>query len=71
MDVILIKKTIPEEEFEEEIHVGIRPDWSLADCSKIIYIYIYTQTQLFRTSILKRFWRGSGEVLERNFREQK
>ena len=26
-----------------------------------IYIYIYTQTQLFRISILERFWRGSGE----------
>ena len=30
-----------------------------------IYIYIYMQTQLFRTSILERFWRGSGEVPER------
>ena len=26
-----------------------------------IYIYIYTQTQLFRIPILERFWRGSGE----------
>ena len=24
-------------------------------------IYIYTQTQLFRISILERFWRSSGE----------
>ena len=31
-----------------------------------IYIYIYTQTQLFEVSILERFWRGSGEVLERD-----
>ena len=27
---------------------------------------MYTQSQLFRIPILERFWRGSGEVLERD-----
>ena len=36
-----------------------------------LYIYIYTQTQLFRISILERFWRDSGEVLERDLRDEK
>ena len=32
---------------------------------------IYTQTQLFEVSIWGGFWRGFGEVLERDFGEQK
>ena len=72
MDVIfMVREAVPEEEFEEEIHVVIRHYTTLADCSQIIYIYIYTQTQLFRISILERFWRGSGEVLERDLGDQK
>ena len=62
VDVLVMENSIPEERFGEEIHVGIRPDQRLADCSKIIHISIYThtQTQLFRISIfgevLERFW---------------
>ena len=57
----------------------IPPDSRLADCSKMLYIYIYTQNSLFGRSVLdrflERFWRGFwigfgevfGEVLERFF----
>ena len=64
-------EAFPEEEFEEEIHVAIATGSTLADCSQIIHIYIYTESQLLRISILERFWRGFGEVLERDFGEQK
>ena len=69
MDVVLRKILFPEEGFGEEIHVAVASDKTLADCSQIIYIYI--QTQLFGISILDLFWRGFGEVLERDFGEQK
>ena len=65
MDVILLTtEGIPEEEFEEEIHVAITLCNRLADCSQMLYIYIRKLN--FLGSL---FWRGFGEVLERFWRE--
>ena len=46
--------------------LGIAPK-----CYTYIYIYIHTQTQLFEVSISGGFWRGFGEVLERDLGDQK
>ena len=66
-----VENLIPEERSGEEIHVASARDFRLADCSQMLYIYIYTQTQLFQVSIWRGFWRGFGEVSERDFGEQK
>ena len=66
MDVVLRKILFPEEGFGEEIHVGIPSYRTLADCSQIIYIYIRKLN--FLGSL---FWRGFGEVLERDLGDQK
>ena len=70
MDVLYIAKaSYQRRSAEEEMAVVFWPGSRLADCSKMLYIYIYTQTQLFEVSIWRGFWRGFGEVLERSQRE--
>ena len=66
MDVVLWKILFPEEGFGEEIHVAIVSGKTLADCSQIIYIYIYIYKLNFLGSL---FWTYFGEVLERFWRE--
>ena len=45
--------------------------YHLYEAGGLLPNHIYIQTQLFGISILDLFWRGFGEVLERDFGEQK
>ena len=63
-----VSEALPEERSGEEIHVAIFSGPTLADCSQIIYIYIYIRKLNFLGSL---FLRGFGEVLERDLGDQK
>ena len=70
MDVMLMKRSAS----RGEVRRGdTRRESLLSDPGGLLpnHIYIYTKTQLFRISILERFWRGLGEVLERDFYQKK
>ena len=72
MDVMLmVAKRFLEESEERRYMSGSRLARPGGLLQIYIYIYIHTKTQLFRISILDLFWRGFGEVLKRDFGEEK